>query len=108
MQFNTIVFLLVLSGVCVALAQTTYEDCCFKYVNEMKQRTQRHAVKYRVQVVDGGCNIPAIIFTMKKGRELCTDPRERWVSDLMKKIDKKRPINDDHKKAKKLRWLFIG
>ncbi|TNN88359.1 C-C motif chemokine 21 [Liparis tanakae] len=101
MQSNSMFFLLVLSGLCVALAQTTYEDCCFKYVkNEMKQRTQRHAVKYREQVVDGGCNIPAIVFTMRRGRELCTDPKEKWVKDLMKKIDKKRPITDFRKKAK--------
>merc|ERR1711915_407833 len=40
--------------------------------------------------MDGGCNIPAVIFPMRKGRVLCTDPREKWVKDLMSRIDKSR------------------
>ncbi|XP_054452326.1 C-C motif chemokine 25 [Anoplopoma fimbria] len=100
MRFNTMFFLLILSSLCLALAQMTYEDCCFKYVKQMNPRIQKHAVEYRRQVLDGGCNIPAVIFTMRKGRELCTDPRERWVNDLVKKIDK-RALRNDHNKSKK-------
>ncbi|KAM6919824.1 C-C motif chemokine 4 [Lycodopsis pacificus] len=100
MRFNTMFFLLLLSCLCLALGQMTYEDCCFKYVKTMKQRTQKHAVEYRVQVVDGGCNIPAVIFTMKRGRELCADPNETWVIQLMKSIDNKR-VKNDGKKPKK-------
>ncbi|XP_031721249.1 C-C motif chemokine 25 [Anarrhichthys ocellatus] len=100
MRFNTMFFLLILSCLCLTLAQTTYEDCCFRYVKTMNQRTQKRAVEYRQQVVDGGCNIPAVIFTMKRGRELCTDPKETWVRGLMKKIDNKGGKND-HKKPKK-------
>nr|QZC92282.1 chemokine (C-C motif) ligand 25a [Sebastes schlegelii] len=95
MQFNTLFFLLILSCLCLALTQTTYEDCCFKYVKRMNHRTQRHAVKYRLQVTDGGCNIPAVIFTMKRGRDLCTDPREDWVAELKQKIDAKAEMKVD-------------
>lgn len=28
-------------------------------------------------------------FTMRKGRILCTDPKETWVNELMKKIDER-------------------
>ncbi|XP_068594301.1 C-C motif chemokine 25 [Cebidichthys violaceus] len=102
MRFNAMFFLLILSCLCLALAQTTYEDCCFKYVRTMSRRTQRHAVEYRQQVVDGGCNIPAVIFTMKRGRELCTDPKEKWVEELMKKIDEKGAKSKKPKKHQRL------
>uniref|UniRef100_A0A673BAN9 C-C motif chemokine 20-like n=1 Tax=Sphaeramia orbicularis TaxID=375764 RepID=A0A673BAN9_9TELE len=89
MRFNTLFFLLVLAYMCLTTAQVSYDDCCLKYVKKMSHATQRHAVKYRWQVPDGGCNIPAVIFTMRRGRVFCTDPREKWVNDLMRKIDAK-------------------
>lgn len=90
MRFNTLFFLLIVSALGLALAQVAYDDCCFKYVKQMSHRTQKHAVDHRAQVPDGGCNIPAVIFKMRKGRELCADPSERWVTELMKTIDKKK------------------
>ncbi|KAK5860243.1 hypothetical protein PBY51_021734 [Eleginops maclovinus] len=89
MRFNTLI-LLSLTCVCLALAQTTYDDCCLKYVKELGKSTQRHAVDYRDQIPDGGCNIPAVIFTMKRGRKFCADPKQTWVKDLKKRIDKRR------------------
>lgn len=89
MRFNTLFFLLILSCVCLALAQVSYDNCCLKYVRSMSPAAQKHAVKYRHQKTDGGCNIPAVIFTMRKGRILCTDPKETWVNELMKKIDER-------------------
>ncbi|XP_070775312.1 C-C motif chemokine 4 [Enoplosus armatus] len=96
MRFNALFFLLAASCLCLALAQVAYDDCCLKYVKKMNHRTQKHAVDYRWQVTDGGCNIPAIIFTMRRGRVLCTDPKEEWVIDLTKKIDKKKGKNKHH------------
>ncbi|XP_032388292.1 C-C motif chemokine 20 [Etheostoma spectabile] len=90
MRFPTLFILLILSCLCLALAQTSFDDCCLKYVKRMSKRTQLHAVKYRHQVTDGGCNIAAVIFTMRKGVEFCTDPRDPWVKNLMMKIDEKR------------------
>ncbi|XP_060940573.1 C-C motif chemokine 25 [Limanda limanda] len=86
MRFHVMIVLLGLSCVCLTLAQVSYEDCCLKYV---KHISQKHAVAYRVQKVDGGCNIPAVIFIMKKGRLFCTNPKESWVPKLMDKIDQK-------------------
>ncbi|XP_049888847.1 C-C motif chemokine 20 [Epinephelus moara] len=102
MRFNTLFFLPILSCLCLALAQITYDDCCLKYVKKMNLGTQKHAVAYRWQVTDGGCNIPAVIFTMRRGRDFCTDPRERWVTDLIKKIDEK-VLKKDQKKPRKHR-----
>ncbi|KAM7379595.1 hypothetical protein PAMP_005140 [Pampus punctatissimus] len=96
MQFTTLFFLLILCGLCPALAQ----DCCLKYVKKLSNGTQRFAVKYRRQETDGGCNIPAIIFTMKRGRVFCTDPKEKWVSELMKRVDRKAIHNDRRDRGK--------
>lgn len=38
-----------------------YDNCCLKYVRSMKPAAQKHAVKYRHQMTDGGCNIPAVM-----------------------------------------------
>ncbi|CAJ1072652.1 C-C motif chemokine 20 [Xyrichtys novacula] len=89
MRFNTLLFLLVGSCLCLALAQVSYDDCCLKFVKKLSNVTQKHAVGYRWQVPDGGCNLAAVIFTMKKGREFCTNPEEKWVKDLMKMVEKR-------------------
>ncbi|XP_037312980.2 C-C motif chemokine 20-like [Pungitius pungitius] len=99
MRSNTIIVLLGLSCVCLSLAQTTFEDCCYRYVTKT-QRIQRQAVNYRQQVVDGGCNIPATILilrtprTVKTQRVVCVDPHAPWVVHLIKKIDKKKGKHD--------------
>ncbi|XP_026169661.1 C-C motif chemokine 25 [Mastacembelus armatus] len=89
MQFNTLFFLLSLSCLYLALAHESYEDCCLKHVKELNMNTRKHAVMYRQQETDGACNIPAIVFIMRKGRVFCANPRENWVIDLMKTIDNK-------------------
>ncbi|KAM3866277.1 C-C motif chemokine 25 [Diretmus argenteus] len=89
MRVNVLFFLLILTCLYLTLAQGSFEDCCLKYVKKLSKGTERMAVKYRVQQRDGGCNIPAIVFTMKRGREFCANPSEMWVRELIKKIDKK-------------------
>uniref|UniRef100_A0A3B3XPN0 Chemokine interleukin-8-like domain-containing protein n=1 Tax=Poecilia mexicana TaxID=48701 RepID=A0A3B3XPN0_9TELE len=100
MRFNTLSFLLILSCFCFAWAQVSYEDCCLKYVKNLANNVQKHAVNYRRQRTDGGCNIPAVIFIMKRGRKFCTDPNEKWVKELVLKIDEKNEKNE--KKEKKV------
>ncbi|XP_028450040.1 C-C motif chemokine 20 [Perca flavescens] len=107
MRFPTLIILLILSCLCLALAQKTFDDCCLKYVTKMSKGTQRHAVTYRWQVTDGGCNIPAVIFTMKKGRVFCTNPKDTWVKELMSKIDEKIQ-KQDHKKHRQPQSLNRG
>ncbi|XP_028988838.1 C-C motif chemokine 20 isoform X2 [Betta splendens] len=88
MRFITLLFLLSLTCLYLALAQVSYEDCCLKYVKENPYH-KRHAVTYRYQETDGGCNIPAIIFVMRKGRLVCANPREAWVVQLKSKLDRR-------------------
>ncbi|XP_077377454.1 monocyte chemotactic protein 1B [Festucalex cinctus] len=89
MRFDTPLILLALSCLSLAMAQVSYDDCCLTYVKELNKRTQERAVKYRIQETDGGCNIRAVIFTMRKGRVYCCDPQDAWVQELMTSIDKK-------------------
>ncbi|XP_034470337.1 C-C motif chemokine 20 [Hippoglossus hippoglossus] len=99
MRFYVMILLLSLSCVCLTLAQVSYEDCCLKYVTKI---SERHAVGYRLQRTDGGCNIPAVIFIMRKGRVFCTNGKEQWVQKLMDKINQrigngKRPGRRPHR-----------
>ncbi|XP_019962327.1 C-C motif chemokine 21 [Paralichthys olivaceus] len=89
MRFILTIFLLSLSCVCLTLAQGSYDDCCLKYVKNKQLYIQKHAVKYRRQEPDGGCNISAAIFIMRRGRMFCTDGSEQWVKKLMNEIDKR-------------------
>lgn len=89
MRSATLLSLLVVSFVCLTVAQVSYDDCCLSY-KKQSRFVQKHAVSYRVQKVDGGCNIPAIIFVRKRGKVSCADPKDKWVSDLMNVIDIRR------------------
>ncbi|XP_047445531.1 C-C motif chemokine 20 [Mugil cephalus] len=96
MQFSTLFFCLLLSCLCLSLAQGTSEDCCLKYVSHLGRSIRKHAVKYRNQYADGGCNINAVIFTMRKGRRFCADPKADWVKQLQEILDRR------HQKTEKM------
>lgn len=92
-------------------------------MTKVSKNIKKHAVDYRKQVPDGGCNIPAVMyvnkltktrdscldclllvaarnvrlfsllsssFIMRRGRVLCTNPKDGWVTDLVKKLDRKK------------------
>ncbi|KAJ8011486.1 hypothetical protein DPEC_G00058720 [Dallia pectoralis] len=79
-------FALTLAGLYLSLAQGSYEDCCLKYVHHMKPSSLRMVMSYRMQETDGGCNIPAVVLTMKKGKLICVDPKHQWVKNLIAKV----------------------
>ncbi|XP_061879409.1 C-C motif chemokine 25-like [Entelurus aequoreus] len=108
MPSNTPLILLVLSCLCLAMAQVSFDDCCLSYVNKLDKKVQDRAVKYRIQQTDGGCNIRAVIFTMRKGRVYCTDPRHTWVQELMDAIDKKSASHPKGNTRKRQRSRLIG
>ncbi|XP_072516330.1 C-C motif chemokine 25b [Salminus brasiliensis] len=90
MKTRALFLLLLLACMYPSLAQGTYENCCLKYANEVKNIVKRRVVSYRLQHTDGGCNIPAIVFTLKKSKTFCGDPQKQWVKDLMTTVDKKK------------------
>lgn len=53
----------------------SYDDCCLKYVRKVSRSIKIHAVDYRRQEADGGCNINAVMYGNKltKTRDSCLD-----------------------------------
>ncbi|MCI4376990.1 hypothetical protein PGIGA_G00198150 [Pangasianodon gigas] len=64
-------------------AMALYE-CCFKY--------QTHPIHARLitgykETDQRQCPKPGVIFTLKRSRHMCADPSDKWVQDVMKRID---------------------
>ncbi|KAM6170080.1 C-C motif chemokine 21 [Rhynchocyon petersi] len=69
------------------------QDCCLKY---SQRAIPANIVRsYRKQDPSLGCPISAILFAPRKRSqpELCGDPNEQWVQQLMKRLDKQ-PVRD--------------
>ncbi|XP_076880545.1 C-C motif chemokine 25b [Brachyhypopomus gauderio] len=84
MKVHVLFLILLLACMYPSLAQGTYENCCLRYDKEVKKQIKRRTVSFRIQVMDGGCNIPAIVFRTKKSKTYCGNPKHQWVQDLMK------------------------
>lgn len=87
MRLSVLFFLVFLGFLSISLAQGSYEDCCLRYVTSKSPR-MKHVVSYRHQVLDGSCNIKAVVFKLRKGRVFCANPKDKWVQNLMTMVDK--------------------
>ncbi|XP_062844073.1 C-C motif chemokine 21 [Trichomycterus rosablanca] len=86
----TLLFCFLLLGVLyLSLAQGSYEDCCLRYVKPINSKIMKKVINYRRQELDGGCNIPAIVFKTRSARVFCANPDEKWVVTLMQQIDRR-------------------
>ncbi|KAI4542392.1 hypothetical protein MG293_007771 [Ovis ammon polii] len=64
------------------------QDCCLTY---SRKKIPANIVRsYRRQDISLGCAMPAILFSPRKRSqpELCADPKEAWVQNLMRRLDK--------------------
>ncbi|XP_036605903.1 C-C motif chemokine 25 [Trichosurus vulpecula] len=68
-------------------SQGTYEDCCLKYTKHRKPALLRHIRHYRIQEVNGSCNLRAVIFEFRrKNNVICGNPDEKWVKDKIREL----------------------
>ncbi|KAG8011208.1 C-C motif chemokine 4 [Nibea albiflora] len=58
-------------------------NCCFGFVTRKLKKTWVENYRF----TDPQCANPAVIFTMKKGSQLCADASEGWVEKIMDYID---------------------
>ncbi|CAB1324473.1 unnamed protein product, partial [Coregonus sp. 'balchen'] len=93
MRFQALFFLLLLACMYLSLAQGSYENCCLRHVTGLKKSTKRNVVHYRIQETDGGCNIKAVVFILKKGKTVCANPSHKWVQHLMTVVNKVHSYN---------------
>ncbi|XP_059393210.1 C-C motif chemokine 25b [Carassius carassius] len=84
MKFQILFFLLLLACVHPSVAQGSYENCCLQYAH-VRRNLNKYILSFRVQKTDGGCNIPAVVLKLKNFREICVDPRIKWVNQMIQK-----------------------
>uniref|UniRef100_A0A8C4Y8P3 C-C motif chemokine n=1 Tax=Gopherus evgoodei TaxID=1825980 RepID=A0A8C4Y8P3_9SAUR len=57
-------------------------SCCFSHTSRQIPRSM--VVDY--YDTSSKCSLPAVVFTTKKGREVCSDPNARWVQEYIKHV----------------------
>ncbi|NXE75362.1 CCL19 protein, partial [Cochlearius cochlearius] len=60
-------------------------DCCLRTSETPIPR--RIVQDYQLQLVQGGCNIPATVFITTRGKRLCAPLQAPWVVRLQEKLD---------------------
>ncbi|XP_048020889.1 uncharacterized protein LOC125251832 isoform X4 [Megalobrama amblycephala] len=81
------IFIIVLLGfICLTSAQ---EDCCELFVYRARMSIQEKVTSYRIQEFGGphsNCYY-GVVFKWGRTLEFCSDPKLKWVQDLMKRVD---------------------
>ncbi|XP_068956254.1 C-C motif chemokine 25 isoform X2 [Petaurus breviceps papuanus] len=68
-------------------SQGAYEDCCLNYTKHKKPALLRHIRQYRIQEVNGSCNLRAVIFEFRrKSNVICGNPDDKWVKDKIREL----------------------
>ncbi|XP_060776729.1 C-C motif chemokine 3-like [Neoarius graeffei] len=59
------------------------KQCCYRY--HQKPIPAKIITAYKVILI--GCKKPGVIFTLKNGHQVCADPEDEWVKNIMKLVD---------------------
>uniref|UniRef100_A0A4W5JF69 C-C motif chemokine n=1 Tax=Hucho hucho TaxID=62062 RepID=A0A4W5JF69_9TELE len=87
MDSTKILFSVLFLYVCYQVAQgQMVMDCCLEV--SQKEIPSRIVTGYQSQVMGQGCSIDAMVFSTRKGRNLCAPIGLAWVTNLMKHTDK--------------------
>ncbi|KAG9329054.1 hypothetical protein JZ751_008202, partial [Albula glossodonta] len=91
------VFLCIATAIaCVSSSPGPSLSCCLS-VSDTKVHP-KNIVDYTIQH-DSLCPIEAIVFQMRKGGTICSEPGSAWAVRVMKKVDRKKKTKREGRKA---------
>ncbi|XP_032768386.1 eotaxin [Rattus rattus] len=61
-------------------------SCCFTMTSKKIPNTLLKSYK---RITNNRCTLKAIVFKTKLGKEICADPKKKWVQDATKHLDQK-------------------
>ncbi|CAH6785786.1 eotaxin [Phodopus roborovskii] len=59
-------------------------SCCFVMTNK---KIPKPLLKSYKKITNSRCTLKAIVFKTKLGKDICADPKQKWVQDAIKHLD---------------------
>ncbi|XP_067885246.1 C-C motif chemokine 19-like [Heterodontus francisci] len=99
--FSNAALLFIISAALWSISQASensksLEDCCL--ATGSKEIPSRIVRSYAIQLPGKGCKIHAVMFLTKSKVRICAPPMEKWVKNLMNKVNKKKKWRSAQKK----------